>query len=471
MRAMKDRAIVCNIGHFDSEIQIAALRNYKWDNVKPQVDEVVFPDGKRIIVLSEGRLVNLGNATGHPSFVMSRLLHQPDAGADRAVDQPGQVREEGLCAAEASRREGRRAASGQDRRQADPYATAWDEAGEIPRELYTKAAAIGLMQLGYPEDYGGIPSDPFMSIVTTQELAQPGAGGIPASLMTHGIGAPPIVAAGSPELKSRIIPPVLRGEKIIALGITEPSGGSDVANLRTTAVRNGDHYVVNGGKCYITSGMRADYLTTAVRTGGPGAAGVSLLLIDMASLGVSRTKLHKMGWWASDTAEIFFQDVRVPSENLIGIEGRGFPTIMLNFNNERLALAAGATAYARVALHEAIGYAQQRQTFGKRLADHQVIRHKIAEMTRHVNASQAYLEMTAWRLARGESPIADICLLKVQATQTMELCARESLQILGGNGYMRGTKSERIYREVRVNAIGGGSEEIMRDLAARQMGL
>jgi len=356
-------------------------------------------------------------------------------------------------------------------REIAPHATAWDEAGEIPRELYGKAAELGLLQLGYPEEFGGLPTDPFMSIVTTQELACPGAGGIPASLMIHGIGAPPIVAVGSPDMKVRILPDVLRGDKILALGITEPSGGSDVANLRTTAVRDGDHYVVNGGKCYITSGMRADYLTTAVRTGGPGAGGVSLLLIEMHSPGVSRNKLNKMGWWASDTAEIFFQDVRVPVENLVGAEGRGFPAIMLNFNNERLALAAGATAYANVALQEAIEYAQQRQTFGKRLADHQVIRHKIAEMTRHVNASQAYLEMTAWRLAQGQSPVADICLLKVQATQTMEFCAREALQILGGAGYMRGTKSERIYREVRVNAIGGGSEEIMRDLAARQMGI
>jgi acyl-CoA dehydrogenase len=356
-------------------------------------------------------------------------------------------------------------------REITPYATAWDETGEIPRQLYAKAADIGLLQLGFPEEFGGLPSDPFMSIVTTQELAAPGAGGIPASLMIHGIGAPPIAAVGSAELKSRILPPVLRGDMIVALAITEPSGGSDVANLRTTAVRDGDDYVVNGGKCYITSGMRADYLTTAVRTGGAGAGGVSLLLIEMDRPGITRNKLYKMGWWASDTAEIFFQDVRVPAANLIGAEGHGFPGIMLNFNNERLALAAGATAYARVALHEATEYARQRHTFGKRLADHQVIRHKIAEMTRHVNASQAYLEMTAWRLAKGESPVADICLLKVQATQTMEFCAREALQILGGAGYMRGTKSERIYREVRVNAIGGGSEEIMRDLAARQLAI
>ncbi len=356
-------------------------------------------------------------------------------------------------------------------REIAPHATAWDEAGEFPRELYYKAADIGLLQLGYPDEFGGLPTDPFMSIVTTQELARTGAGGIAASLMVHGIGAPPIVAAGRADLKARIIPPVLRGERIIALAITEPSGGSDVANLRTTARRDGDAYVVNGGKCYITGGMRADYFTTAVRTGGAGAGGVSLLVIPADSPGVTRKKLDKMGWWASDTAEIFFQDVRVPAENLVGGEGRGFGAIMVNFNNERLALAAGATAYARVALEEALAWAQQRQTFGKRLADHQVIRHKIAEMTRHVNASQAYLEMTAWRMMQGESPVADICLLKVQATQTMEFCAREALQIIGGAGYMRGMKAERIYREVRVNAIGGGSEEIMRDLAARQMAI
>jgi acyl-CoA dehydrogenase len=337
-------------------------------------------------------------------------------------------------------------------REIAPHATAWDEAGEFPRALYAKAAEIGLLQLGFPEEFGGIPCDPFMSIVTTQELARPGAGGIVASLMVHGIGAPPIAAMGSAALRARILPPVMRGEQIIALAVTEPSGGSDVANLRTSARRDGDHYVVNGEKCYITGGM-------------------SLLVIPAASDGVTRTKLDKMGWWASDTALIHFADVRVPAENLVGGEGGGFPAIMRNFNHERLGMAAGANAYARAAMEEAIVWAQQRHTFGKRLADHQVIRHKIAEMARHVNATQSYLETTAWRLANGQSVVADICLLKVQATQTMEFCAREALQILGGAGYMRGMKSERIYREVRVNAIGGGSEEIMRDLAARQLGI
>jgi acyl-CoA dehydrogenase len=354
-----------------------------------------------------------------------------------------------------------------------PHVDQWEAAGELPRDLHKKAADFGLLRMGYPEEYGGISQDldVFHAIVRTEELARCGAGGISASLMTHGIGLPPILALGSPELKSRIAPPVLNGDKIIALAITEPSGGSDVANLSTRAVREGDYYRVNGAKTFITSGMRADYLTTAVRTGGPGIGGISLLLIDTASKGIVRTPLAKMGWHSSDTAQIYFDDVLVPAANLVGLENQGFTGIMLNFNGERLGLASGANAFARVCLEDAANWARERQTFGKRLVDHQVIRHKLADMLRMINATQSYLELTAWRVSQGETPVADLSMLKVQATLTMEFCAREAMQILGGNGYMRGGRVERIYREVRVNAIGGGSEEIMRDLAARQMGL
>jgi acyl-CoA dehydrogenase len=217
--------------------------------------------------------------------------------------------------------------------------------------------------------------------------------------------------------------------------------------------------------------MRADYITTAVRTGGPGTKGISLLLIETDREGVSRTPLKKMGWWASDTAAIYFDDVKVPKENIIGTENNGFIGIMLNFNSERLGMAAGANAMARVCMEDAAAWARERTTFGKRLADHQVIRHKIADMYQRIQATQAYLEICAWRVMQGETPVADLSMLKVQATTTMEFCAREAMQILGGNGYLRGSRVERIYREVRVNAIGGGSEEIMRDLTARQLGL
>ncbi len=356
-------------------------------------------------------------------------------------------------------------------REIEPYAHLWDEAGEFPRELYVKAAEIGLLGLGFPEEFGGVACDQFMHIVGSQELARAGAGGVSASLMSHTIGAPPIARAARPELKARVLPEILSGHKISALAITEPSGGSDVANLRTRARRDGDYYVVSGEKTFITSGMRADYITVAVRTGGEGAGGVSLLLIPGDTPGLSRTRLKKMGWWASDTATLHFDDCRVPAENLIGEEGAGFKIIMQNFNSERMGLAAGCTGFARVCVDEAIAYARERHTFGKPIAQHQVIRHKIVDMAQKVAATQAMLEMLAWRLEQGENPVAEICMMKNQATQTMAFCASEAVQIFGGAGFMRGVKVERIYREVKVNAIGGGTEEIMKDLASRQMGL
>ncbi|HEX3115884.1 MAG TPA: acyl-CoA dehydrogenase family protein [Bradyrhizobium sp.] len=356
-------------------------------------------------------------------------------------------------------------------REIEPHASEWDEAGEFPRELYVKAAGIGLLGLGFPEEYGGVAADQFMKIVASQELARAGAGGVSASLMSHTIGSPPIARAARPEIKARVLPEILSGRKISALAITEPSGGSDVANLRTSARRDGDHYIVSGEKTFITSGMRADYITTAVRTGGEGAGGVSLLLVEGDTPGLSRTQLKKMGWWASDTATLHFDGCRVPAENLIGEEGAGFKIIMRNFNSERMGMAAGCAAFARVCVEEAIAYARERKTFGKPIAQHQVIRHKIVDMTQKVAATQAWLEMLAWRLGQGENPVAEICMLKNQATQTMAFCASEAVQIFGGAGFMRGVKVERIYREVKVNAIGGGTEEIMKDLASRQMGL
>jgi len=356
-------------------------------------------------------------------------------------------------------------------REIEPFASQWDEAEEFPRDLYRKAADIGLIGLGFPEEHGGVPADRFMWIIATQELARPGAGGISASLMSHAIGTPPIVTAGSAELKARLLPGIFAGETISALAITEPGGGSDVANLRTTARRDGDHYIVSGEKTFITAGMRADLYTVAVRTGGEGPGGVSLLVIERDRPGFTRTPLKKMGWWASDTATLHFDAVRVPVGNLLGAEGEGFKIIMRNFNHERLTMAAGCIAMARVCLDEATAYAKERVTFGKPLTQHQVIRHKLVDMTQKVAASQAWLEMLTWRLEQGENPVAEICMLKNQATQTMAFCASEGVQIFGGAGYMRGAKVERIYREVKVNAIGGGTEEIMKDLASRQMGL
>ena len=355
-----------------------------------------------------------------------------------------------------------------------PYAEDWDEAGHIPIELWPKAAAVGLLGMGYPEEFGGILEglDSWHSWIANEELARVGAGGVAASLMVHGIGLPPVLNWGTQELKEMVAPSVLAGEKHISLGITEPGGGSDVAQLSTTAVRDGDHFIVNGSKTFITGGMRANWVSTAVRTGGEGAGGVSMLLIPTDAEGFSRTELdRKQGWWASDTATLYFDNVRVPVSNLIGTENQGFRVIMTNFNSERMSMAAGMEALGRVCLEEALEWAQERKTFGKRLADHQVIRHKFSQMKQKLNATQAYIRVCYEAIEAGNANPGDIAMLKVQASETMEFCAREAMQVLGGIGYMRGSRVERIYREVRVNAIGGGSEEIMRDLAARQYGI
>jgi acyl-CoA dehydrogenase len=356
-------------------------------------------------------------------------------------------------------------------REVAPYIDQWEVDGELPRALHKKAAEAGILGLRYPEAYGGHSEgfDIFHGLTQTEELAAVGAGGLGASLMTHSIGLPPILAMGTDEMKRRIAVPVLSGDKIIALGITEPSGGSDVANLKTKAVRDGNHYVVNGSKMFITSGMRADYLTCAVRTGGDSAGGVSLLLIEMDAQGVSRTRLDKMGWRCSDTAAIYFEDVRVPIDNLIGPENGGFIGIMRNFNSERLGMAMGCCAFARVCLAEAVAWAQQRETFGKVLVKHQSIRIKLANMARQINATQAWVDLCAWQMQEKRDQPADFAMLKVQATQMLEAVARDAAQVLGGASYITGSKIERIYREVRVNAIGGGSEEIMLDLAGRQL--
>ncbi|CAG1019604.1 partial acyl-CoA dehydrogenase, partial [Burkholderiaceae bacterium] len=284
------------------------------------------------------------------------------------------------------------------------------------------------------------------------------------------IGLPPVVAGASPELKARILPGVLAGEKISALAVTEPGAGSDVAQLATTARRDGDHYVVNGAKIFITSGMRADWYTVAVRTGGPGASGVSLLGIERDTPGFTRTELKKMGWWASDTAELHFDDCRVPASNLIGAEGQAFPLIMRNFNGERLTLAASACGAAQACLEDAVAWARERKTFGQPLIAHQVIRHKLVDMAERIEATRALIDDLASRLDGGEQPVAQTAMAKNYAARTMQFCADAAVQILGGSGYMRGVRVERIYREVKVMMIGGGAEEVLKDLAARQLG-
>ena len=359
-----------------------------------------------------------------------------------------------------------------------PHVTAWDAAGEFPRSLYRSAGDLGLLGLGYPEAYGGIPAPYALRMELWLALCRHGAsGGVFASLLSHNIGLPPVLAQGSEAVRSEVVPSVLTGEKIVALAITEPGGGSDVAQLATTARRDGDDYVVDGEKVYITSGMRADWITVAVRTGeagAKGAGGISMLLVPGDSAGLSRTRLDKMGWLCSDTAALRFDGVRVPARYLLGEEGSGFRTIMTNFNAERFAIAVASLGFSQACYDEALAWARQRKTFGSTLVGHQAVRHKLVDMQMRIQSTAAWTEALAARADAGDMGpewVGQVCVLKNHATQTMQFCADQAVQILGGMGYMLGTVSERIYREVKVMMIGGGAEDIMKDLAARQWGI
>jgi acyl-CoA dehydrogenase len=352
-----------------------------------------------------------------------------------------------------------------------PFVHEWDEAEEFPRDLYNKAAAVGILGAGFPEEYGGIGTDAFLRIIIHQALARAGSGGVSAGVISSYISMPVVYHQGQEWMRQEVLPKVLSGQQVSALAVTEPSGGSDVAGIATTAITKGDHYIVNGSKTFITSGMRADWFTVAVRTGGPGRGGLSVLLVPGDTKGLTRTPLKKMGWWSSDTATLYFDDCIVPSRNLIGEENQGWGAIMGNFNYERLDLIAQSLAFSQLCIDESIAYAKERMTFGKPLISNQAIRHKIVDMSRKVNSCQAWMELLAFRLNAGENPAGEIAQCKVEATTTFEYCAREAVQIFGGAGYLRGATVERLYREVRVQAIGGGSEEVMRDLAAKQMGL
>ena len=361
-----------------------------------------------------------------------------------------------------------------------PHLEAWEEAGEFPRALYTRAAELGWLAMGYPEQFGGTPAPWRLRNAMTIALARTGgSGGLMASLFSHNIGLPPVVRHGSAALQTAVIPDVLSGRKIAALAITEPSGGTDVSALQTTARREGDEYVIDGEKVFITSGMRADWLTVAVRT-GVGAGGISMVMVPGDAVGLSRSPLKKMGWLCSDTAQLRFDGVRVPVGNLVGQEGDGFKMVLTNFNGERLSMAAMALGFSECCYDEALAWAQQRKTFGTALVDHQVVRHKLMDMKMRIESTRAWLHAVSERAdagdrgdksAKGAEWVAQVCLLKNHATQTMQFCADQGVQILGGMGYMRGTACERIYREVKVMMIGGGAEEIMKELASRQLQL
>ncbi|MGK8485415.1 acyl-CoA dehydrogenase family protein [Nocardia asiatica] len=354
-----------------------------------------------------------------------------------------------------------------------PYLDGWERAGEIPRELHKKAGALGLLGVQFPESAGGSGGDGVDAMIVCEEMHQAGAsGGLFASLFTCGISVPHIIASGDAEQIERWVKPTLAGEKIGSLAITEPGGGSDVGHLTTTARRDGDHYIVNGAKTYITSGVRADFVVTAVRTGGPGSGGISLLIVDKDTPGftVSR-KLDKMGWLASDTAELSYVDVRVPVRNLVGPENSGFFQIAGAFVSERVGLAVQAYSSAQRCLDLTLEWVRNRETFGRPLISRQAVQNTVTEMARRIDVARVYTRDVVQRSCEGETDlIAEVCFAKNTAVEAGEWVANQAVQLFGGLGYMRESEIERQYRDMRILGIGGGTTEILTGLAAKRLG-
>jgi acyl-CoA dehydrogenase len=350
-----------------------------------------------------------------------------------------------------------------------PQLDGWERAGEVPRDLHRTAAELGLLGVGFPAAVGGSGGGLLDVVAMTEELiVAGGSSGLAAALFTHGIALPHIVEAGDPALVDRYVRPTLAGEAIGALAITEPDAGSDVAAIRTRAARDGDHYVVSGGKTYITSGIRADFVTTAVRTD----RGVSLLVIDKGTPGFTvGRRLEKMGWHCSDTAELSFVDVRVPAAHLVGDDGGGFTAIMRHLARERISLAVHAYAVAQRCLDLTVAWCRARETFGEPLASRQLVRHRLAEMATRIAAARTYVRHTAARIESGETLAAEVAMSKNIAVAACDHVVDRAVQLHGGFGYLREAEVERHYRDARVLSIGGGTTEIMNEIIAKGMGL
>jgi acyl-CoA dehydrogenase len=354
-----------------------------------------------------------------------------------------------------------------------PNVDTWERSCDLPRELHRKAGEAGLLGANFPEAVGGGGGDGADAVIICEELHQAGVpGGVFASLFTCGIAVPHMIASGDERLIDEYVRPTLSGNKIGSLAITEPGGGSDVGHLVTKAIRDGDDYVINGAKTYITSGVRADFVVTASRTGGPGAAGVSLIVVDKGTPGFEVTrKLEKMGWRSSDTAELSYTDVRVPSANLIGPEHSGFLQIAAAFVSERVGLAAQAYASAQRCLDLTVDWCRNRETFGRPLISRQSVQNTLAEMARRIDVARIYTRHVVERQLAGETNlITEVCFAKNTAVEAGEWVANAGVQLFGGMGYMAESEIERQYRDMRIIGIGGGTTEILTSLAAKTLG-
>jgi alkylation response protein AidB-like acyl-CoA dehydrogenase len=358
-------------------------------------------------------------------------------------------------------------------RELAPHAAEWEES-TFPDEVFRRMGELGLLGLSYPEEYGGQGGDYFCNLVLAEEMVHSGCGGLAMGVAVHtDMATPPIHVFGTEEQKRTYLVPSIAGERIGCLGITEPDAGSDVAGIRTRAIRDGGEWVIDGAKTFITNGHRADYIVLVTKTDpGAGHDGISLFIVDMDLPGVVREqRLEKLGMHASDTALLAFQDVRVPADALLGQEGKGFYHIMWELQGERLIGAAGAVAGAQRAFDKTLQYATERQAFGRSIGRFQAIRHKFADMATKIEAGRQLVYTTAWRHANGEYPVREISMAKLYSARMAFEVLDECLQIHGGAGYMKEYGIERAWRDMRLNRIGAGTDEIMLDLIGRSYGL
>jgi len=358
-------------------------------------------------------------------------------------------------------------------KEVEPCGERWEEQGYVPRDVLRKMGALGLFGITYPQQFGGAEADALTSLVFAEALSRSTFGGFAVTVLVHtDMASPHLVNAGSPEQLERYLPGIIRGDTITAVGITEPDAGSDVAGLRTRARREGDHWVLNGAKMFITNGVHADLYVIAARTDpqAKGSRGISMFIVEKGAPGfrVGRA-LKKTGWLCSDTAELVFEDCRIPAENLLGEENAGFYAVMTNFQTERIALAAMAVGHCLTALEVTLHYVRSRKAFGASLYDKQVIRQRLSMLQAKTEAARQFMYHCAWLVGEGRECVREVSMLKALTGELANEVMYTCQQFHGGMGYMRETAIERLTRDARVLAIGGGATEVMLEEVAKRL--
>lgn len=355
------------------------------------------------------------------------------------------------------------------KREVAPHIEKWEANGTIERFIWKKFGEMGYFGLRYPEEYGGLDLDMFYTVIFLEELQKIKSGGFAAAMWAHAyLAMTHLNKEGGDDIKRRYLAPSINGDKIGALAISEPFGGSDVAGMRSTAIKKGDHYILNGSKTFITNGVYGDYLVVAAKTDPKkGNKGMSMFVVDRDSSGIEATKLDKLGWRASDTGEISFTDVKVPAENLMGEEGKGFPYIMQHFALERLVMGINAHARTEYALKYAVNYMKEREAFGTTIDKFQALRHKVADIATELEIIKEYNYAVAQRLDAGEYVVKEASMSKLKSTKMADEAIYDCLQLLGGYGYMEDYPLARLLRDSRLGPIGGGTAEILKEIIAK----